>query len=182
MNLVDLLRPLDLIFRKNQIRYAMIGGYAVAAWGEERATRDVDLLCGAGDSKLLTSALNSGRIPYEHRIGDSDDPISEVIRIETGSAADPAEVDILIGIRGAPAGILDRARIVRIGSFAIPVASPEDMVILKLLGGSARDIEDATTILHLQGDKLDIKLTKRLCPGRLRGLLAEAIKASRNVR
>ena len=48
MNLVDLLAPLDSIFKRPQIGYVLIDGYAIAVWGEERATRDVDILCGAG--------------------------------------------------------------------------------------------------------------------------------------
>ena len=58
MNLTDLLGPLDLIFKKCGAPYAVIGGYAVAAWGEERATRDIDLLCHAGHTKALLDALN----------------------------------------------------------------------------------------------------------------------------
>ena len=49
MTLSALLKPLDSILKKCQIRYAVIDGYAVAAWGEVRATRDVDLLCATGD-------------------------------------------------------------------------------------------------------------------------------------
>ena len=171
MNLADLLTPLDSVFSKCKIRYAVIGGYAVAAWGEERATRDVDLLCDASDSKVLISALNEEHLHPEHRIGDEEDPISQVIRIALGTLAEPSEVDILIGIRGAPAGILDRARVVRIEGLAVPVASPEDMIILKLLGGSGRDLEDARSIVQVQGDRLDRNLTRGLCPSGLKDTL-----------
>jgi len=52
MNLPDLLKPLDAIFAKRRISYVVIGGYAVAAWGEERAAGDLDLLY-SGDTVQL---------------------------------------------------------------------------------------------------------------------------------
>jgi hypothetical protein len=56
MSLADLLRQIDAIFKNCRIPYAVIGGYAVAAWGEERATRDIDLFC-AGDSRAITELV-----------------------------------------------------------------------------------------------------------------------------
>jgi|WetSurMetagenome_2_1015567.scaffolds.fasta_scaffold17818_8 predicted nucleotidyltransferase len=163
MNLADLLRQIDAIFKNCRIPYAVIGGYAVAAWGEERATRDIDLFC-ADDSRAVTEFLKKENLHFERRTGDADDPISEVIRIDMGAAADPFEVDILMGIKNAPAGILNRIRMLNIESIAVPVASPEDIILLKLLGGSARDLEDAKSIVQIQGKRLDVNLMKLLCP------------------
>jgi predicted nucleotidyltransferase len=174
MNLVDLLKPLDSIFEKIQIPYLVIGGYAVAAWGEERATRDLDLFC-AGNSSVIINAFKEAQLRFEHRTGDYDDPISEVIRIEMGCLTDPFEVDILIGIKNAPEGIFNRARAVNIEGLDIPITSPEDLIILKLLGGSARDLEDAKSIVQIQAKKLDIKLIKQLCPEYLKGVLDQLL-------
>jgi predicted nucleotidyltransferase len=177
MTLSALLKPLDSILKKCQIRYAVIGGYAVAAWGEERATRDVDLLCAAGDSRKILREIEREGLDFEHRIGDADDPISEVIRIEMGSVIEPAEIDLLIGIRNAPPGIFDRVRTVRIENLAIPVACPEDMVILKLLGGSGRDLEDAKSIVAIQGNRIDLNLVRALCPAQIKGTLEQLLRA-----
>lgn len=177
MNLTDLLGPLDLIFKKCGAPYAVIGGYAVAAWGEERATRDIDLLCHAGHTKALLDALNGEHIRFKHRIGDYDDPIPEAIQIEMGPDSGPFEADILIGIRGAPHNIFDRVRTVAVEGLDIPVVSPEDLVILKLLAGSARDLEDAKSVVLVQGDKLDLNLIRRLCPEHLRQSLQKLMES-----
>lgn len=174
MSLADLLRPIDTIFKNCQAPYAVIGGYAVAAWGEERATRDIDLLC-KGDSRGIIEALRNEHLEFEHRTGDWDDPISEVIRIEAGETDDIFEVDILFGIKNAPAGLFDRIRILNIEGLALPVTSPEDMILLKLLGGSPRDLEDAKSIVQIQRNKLDSELMKRLCPNNSKSLLEELL-------
>jgi hypothetical protein len=170
MNFPDILKQIDALFKNCRIPYALIGGYAVAAWGEERATRDIDLLC-THDSSDVIAELKKERLQFEHSIGDWDDPISEVIRIDMGAAANPFEVDILFGIKNAPAGILNRVRPIQIENLVIPVASPEDMLVLKLLGGSPRDLEDAGSILQIQKNKLDLNLLRGLCPENVRNAL-----------
>lgn len=178
MNLHDVLAPIVGLLERTRIDYAIIGGYAVAAWGKLRATRDVDLLCGIKDLDSLKSALKAAGLGFEHRVGDVDDPISNVIRIDAGSADDLYEIDVLAGIRGAPAGLLQRSRTVHIENLALKVASPEDMIILKLLGGSALDIEDASGILRIQNRTIDRALLEQICPNPLKdalaGLLMEA--------
>ena len=171
MSLRDILAPLDELFKQRNIRYAVIGGYAVAAWGEVRATQDVDLLCSAKDLNNLKAVLSKAKLDFEHRTGDADDPISDVIRIQAATASGPYEVDLLVGIRGAPEGILDRSRCVQIDDLDVPVASPEDMIILKLLGGSARDVEDARSIVRAQAERLKISLVRQLCLPSLKNTL-----------
>jgi predicted nucleotidyltransferase len=163
MNFIDLFGKIDAIFCKCQIAYAVIGGYAVAAWGEERATRDIDLLC-LSDSQKIIKTLQEENLQFEHRLGDWDDPISEVIRIDLNDKDSLFEVDILIGIRNAPSGILDRLRKLTIEGVTIPVAAPEDVILLKLLAGSSRDLDDAKSILQIQGAKLDFDLIRQMCP------------------
>lgn len=164
MSLRDILAPINDLLSQQGIHYAVIGGYAVAAWGEVRATRDIDLLCSKLDLDDLKRAFGLANLEIEHRTGEPDDPISEVVQLQAGTASNPYEVDIIAGIRGAPEGIIRRARTIPIDDLNIPVASPEDMIILKLLGGSARDIEDARSIIRAQANKLDLSLIRRLCP------------------
>jgi hypothetical protein len=175
MNFLELLGKIDAIFLKCGIPYALIGGYAVAAWGEERATRDIDLLC-LSDSQELIKALKEDRLPFEHRIGDWDDPISEVIQLDMGDMGNPFEIDILFGIKNAPIDLFKRIRKLHVENSIIPVASPEDMVLLKLLAGSARDLEDAKSILQVQGTKLDVNLLHQICPDRLKDALEKLLR------
>jgi len=175
MNLADLLRPLDLIFKKCRARYAVIGGYAVAAWGEERATRDIDLLCNVGHTKALLDALNSEHIRFKHRIGDYDDPIPEAIQIEMGAVMGHSKRTSLLGYAMRHTAYLIASRTVTVEGLDIPVVSPEDLVILKLLAGSARDLEDAKSVIHVQGDKLDLALIRQFCPEHLRQNLRQLL-------
>jgi predicted nucleotidyltransferase len=173
MNLHVVLAPFIGSLERARIEYAIIGGYAAAAWGELRATRDIDLLCSVKDLDLVKSALKASGVGFEHRMGDFEDPISDVIRIDVGTAEDLYQIDVLAGIKGAPAGLLQRSRTVQIENLALKVASPEDMIILKLLGGSALDIEDARGILRIQDRSINRSLLNQICPDLLKGALAD---------
>jgi len=152
----------------------LIGGYAAAAWGEARATRDIELLC-LSDSQKLIKTLKEDRLQFEHRIGDWDDPISEAIRLDLVDMASPFEFDILFGVKNAPIDLFKRIRKLHIENSIIPVASPEDMVLLKLLAGSARDLEDAKSILQVQGTKLDVNLLHQICPDQFKDALEKLL-------
>jgi predicted nucleotidyltransferase len=162
--LSDLLGPFDRLLRACGIPYVLIGGYAVAAWGTVRATQDVDLLCETADAKRLADLLTASGYRTDYRVGDPDDPVSAVVRVEVALGDALHRLDFLSGIRGAPPGIIERARKVTLDGVDLPVASPEDMVILKLLAGSARDLEDARGIVLTQGPGLSRELLRSLCP------------------
>jgi predicted nucleotidyltransferase len=170
MSLFAIFTRLDHFFNREQIPYAVIGGSAVAVWGEIRATQDIDLLCSVADIKRITDSLTREGLKFEHRTGDSDDPISDVVRIDLGDALPSCEVDIL-GIRGAPAGILERRIRIQVQGHSVPVVAAEDLIVLKLLAGSARDLEDARKIVHLRRERIDRLLLRRLCPSELNAAL-----------
>lgn len=51
--------------------------------------------------------------------------------------------------------------IVRGGGEPVPVVSPEDLVVTKLLAGRAKDVEDIRGVLRERGDRLDLELVRR---------------------
>jgi predicted nucleotidyltransferase len=174
MSLADLFGPLDELLRRSGVRYAVIGAYAVAAWGTIRATRDLDLLIETKDIDLLRAALSQAGFDFEYRPGDPDDPIQCVLRLI--SEGGPQEIDVLAGIKGSPPGITDRVAVVELSRLKLRVAAPEDVIVLKLLAGSLQDIEDARAILRTQGTLISRHLLLQLCPAHLQGTLQSLLQ------
>jgi len=176
MTLQELLVAVDRIVAKSSIPYAVIGAYAVAAWGEVRGTRDLDVLIEAADLERLVPTLGQDSANIELRRGDEDDPIAAVIRMVVGHGADRQSVDIIAGIRGIPVGIVARAHRIELAGRSVAIASPEDMLILKLRAGSARDVEDARSIVRVQGKRLSRALLAEICPPDLAPRLADLLR------
>jgi predicted nucleotidyltransferase len=182
MTLRDALEFLQRTLGESSISYAVIGAYAVAAWGTVRGTRDLDLLNEPRDLDALVTALDRSRERAEVRRGDDMDPVSAVVRLALGSRPHRQEVDILAGIRGVPARIVTRARPIVLDGVTVPIACPEDMIILKLRAGSARDLDDARGIVQVQGPRLERKLLDEICPDDLRPALAQLLGEFRRSR
>jgi hypothetical protein len=147
------------------IRFALIGGAALAAWGRTRATGDVDILIGLGPEgespeDRLKRAMNALReAGFAHleradrrRIGDQTIlhfwfPLREQglsIRLDIIQASGPDSREVL-----------DRAVMRKVDGFSLPVASCEDLVLLKLAAGRPVDLADARDLLAVNRDALD---------------------------
>lgn len=141
------------------VPFVLAGGHAVAAWGMVRSTRGIDFLADVrGDLvRKLASELKEAGLKAVLRKGDDLDPLRGVIRIESSVSEDAESVEIVLGIRHMPKGIFERASSLDFLGLRVPVVSPEDLIVLKLLAGGPIDLEDAKSILEIMKGKLDRK-------------------------
>jgi len=157
----DLL-PIVKVLRKAGIPFALAGGYAVAAWGVVRATRDIDFLAAVPPDRFneLLRELRQAGFKAFHRVGDEADPVRGVISLESTKNSDMEPVEIILGIKQMPTGIFERAQPIPFFGMEIPVTSPEDLIVLKCLAGGPVDLEDARAIFAIMKTKLDLKYLK----------------------
>lgn len=124
------------------IRHALIGALALAAYGVNRATVDLDLF--ATDASCLrpdfwTDLRNRG-ISVEVRKGDLTDPLAGVVRFRT---AGESPIDLVIGKFAWQAKLLERAEPIG-GTLVVRAA---DLVLLKLYAGGLQDAWDVQQLL-----------------------------------
>ncbi|MCX6558269.1 MAG: nucleotidyl transferase AbiEii/AbiGii toxin family protein [Candidatus Aminicenantes bacterium] len=156
------LLPILKVLREAGVPFVLAGGYAVAAWGTVRATRDIDFIAAVAPDKipaLIKEFIKAG-FKGNYRPGDEDDPVRGVIGLERVDAEAAEPVEIILGIKKMPADIFARARQIRFFGVEVPVTSPEDLIVLKCLAGGPVDQEDARSILKIMRDKLDLEYLK----------------------
>lgn len=121
--------------------FALVGGLAVSAWSPPRATMDVDLLVLVESNNLnqLVKALCDAGMNAELRRGGADDPVPCLIRADS--------LDIIVATKKYEAEAIEQSIAVTIAGKAIPVASPEFLIILKLKAGGPRDLLDVQELL-----------------------------------
>ena len=143
---------LDLL-EKHQIPYALIGGLAIAVIGRERFTKDVDFTIAIDENKAkmleshfkndpsykvhLISFVSSSKIPDMFRIFWKDVP-----------------VDLLVANCDFQVELVERAFSETVSGRTIKIATPEDMIVLKLIADRPRDREDIE-VLRKRYDQLD---------------------------
>jgi len=123
----------------------------MAVHGVSRATYDVDLL--ALDPACLApatwAALKQRGVSVDIRRGDADDPLAGVVHLAEGVGA---PIDLVVGRSAWQAGVLDRATPRSVEGSLVPVASPTDLVLLKLYAAGPQDAWDVEQLLSA-GDR-----------------------------
>jgi hypothetical protein len=153
-NLFITVRTLQARLDKAGIASIIIGGVAIAVWGEPRVTRDVDLkvMLGREEAGRLLTVLAPDYVSL------LPDPITALHRQAMLFVQDEAGTRLDLLLADTPYDVLaiQRGRDIEVQSgLTIRVCSPEDLIIYKLISTRPRDHEDAAGVVRRQGDALD---------------------------
>lgn len=157
------------------LRFALLGGLAVSTWGVIRATQDIDFIADCDPSPIrniplrekLKKSLEEQNTSVEWRVGDYDDPIPLLLRVELSPKFQSVGADILWAHKRWQREALQRAIDVDVDGSKIPVLHPEDLILMKLDAGGPQDLLDVERLLTVGQPQLDLERLKKSA-GRLR--------------
>lgn len=125
MNFVHVLATLIRQLDEQKIRYALIGGFAMALRGVQRATMDLDFILMLDDLARADGVL----VQLGYRREFHSENVSHYLNPDAAWG----RIDILHAFRGPSLGMLRRAARLPVGpDLALPVATIEDIIGLKL--------------------------------------------------
>lgn len=135
--------------RENRLihAYALVGGFAVSAWGVARATQDIDLAVALGTSEPKALAAHLGAT-YEP--GDADDPLRGVFRLVIESEGGEVPVQLLVLPPKWADEVFGGIEPVKVLSCTVPVVNWQSLVLMKLYAGGPVDLQDARGIIAVQ--------------------------------
>jgi uncharacterized nucleotidyltransferase DUF6036 len=150
-SLVDALVEAHEILEGTDVAHALCGGIAANLYREDvRATMDVDFYLVVGAAELVGLARTFEAAgwraqPYWRK--------AELLRMEKH---DTPRVDCLIASTDYERSAIRRAVEARVEGTRIPVLTPEDLIVFKLVAGRARDYEAVAAIVNAMSDDLDV--------------------------
>jgi hypothetical protein len=148
--LTEIIRRLDDAQAHHLLeRYALIGGFAVSAWGVPRATHDLDFALALGSADPVTL---SRHLLADFQMGDPDDPLRGVFRT-TSVLSEGHSIPVqLVLFPSTWTSMIFRDGIESLEIFGcmVPVVSWQSLVLLKLYAGGPQDLVDAQQILALR--------------------------------
>jgi hypothetical protein len=126
MDFKQVLALLIAEFEKEQVQYAVMGGFAMGALGIIRATADLDFLINNTDLSKIKKIMKQ----HGYRCRYQSENISQYISDLTFFG----EIDFLHAMRERAIGMLSRAKEISVfdGTLKIRVLIPEDIIGLKL--------------------------------------------------
>jgi hypothetical protein len=155
----DPLRLRELLARliEADVRFVLVGGLAVNAWGHLRATRDVDFVPDPDPANL--ARLNSllvdlgGKVDVDGKLLDGS-AISTFLRTgdRTLVATELGQVAVLQGLPQVPpfAALDEQAEDVDLDGLVVRVCSLEHLIQMKRSSERARDGEDLAALEAIQ--------------------------------
>ncbi|WP_447598638.1 hypothetical protein [Nitrospira sp. Nam80] len=147
--LAEIIRRLDDARARHLLeRYALIGGFAVSAWGAPRATRDLDFALALGSADPLSL---SRHLQADFQAGDTDDPLRGVFR--TSIVGDDRSVPVQLVLLPSPwTSVIfgNQIESLEILGCMVPVVSWQSLILLKLYAGGPQDFIDAQEVLALR--------------------------------
>jgi predicted nucleotidyltransferase len=135
------------------VRFVLVGGLAVNAWGYLRATRDVDFVPDPDPENLvrLNALLRDlgGKVDVDGKLLDGS-AISTFLRTgdRTLVATELGQVDVLQGLPQVPpfAVLEEKAKDVDLDGLVVRVCSLEHLIQMKRSSERARDREDLAAL------------------------------------
>lgn len=157
MNLYDEFFSVTSLFNKLRIRYAVVGGIALAFHSVPRFTRDIDILVRNDDMDLLRTAMD--RLGYEETaepwmLANTTLTLRRFLKIE---GEDEIMIDILVANSEEHYMIIQSADLAESRVGTVPIATKLDMIWLKRSRNSAQDRVD---ILELENNDEDRESSK----------------------
>jgi Nucleotidyl transferase AbiEii toxin, Type IV TA system len=137
----------------------VFGAQAAMVHGASRLTADVDVTVHLGDRSIhdLSEALLRRELVL--RVDDTEFLEQTRVLPVTHEPTD-IPVDIILAGPGLEELFLRRAVIHDVEGVPVPVASAEDLVVMKILAGRPKDLEDIVAVLAAGGEGMDIAMLR----------------------
>ena len=135
------------------LRYAVVGGLAVGAWGVSRSTRDADLYAELPSDRR--ASLQRALEEAGFHVPAMDDEL-QTFGVFRSRSADGIFVDIFAAVGPLGEQLLDRRRQIEVFDTKLWVTAPEGLFLLKAFSDRARDFEDLVALASLTKLQLDV--------------------------
>jgi len=116
-------------------------------YGEPRLTKDIDVTVAKEPEEVEEVIEAVNEMGLDILVDDAAGFVSQTYVLPTHEPSSGIRVDFIFSSSDYERQAIRRARSVRMGKAFVRVATPEDVVIHKIVAGRPRDIEDTKGVL-----------------------------------
>lgn len=148
--LAEALAALARVLEKLEAPWYLFGAQAALLYGAARLTADVDVTVQLGDRQTAELVRALEKAGFRLRVRDVGEFVARTRVLPIVHRRSAMPVDLVLAGQGLEERFFRRRRRRMIDGVRVPVASPEDMVVMKVLAGRGKDEDDAVAILAAQ--------------------------------
>lgn len=161
------------VLRRQNVSWYLLGAQAVIYWGRPRLSADVDVSVSFPLDRVSDLAAALAEEGFRPLVEDVDEFVARTRVLPLGHEGTGMPIDMIFGGPGLEDEFRERAIPVAIGGETVPIITPEDLLVTKILAGRPKDIEDARGLIAVRGAALDLERVRSLL-----GLLEAALSRS----
>lgn len=162
-SLEEVVKDVVAALAEARVPYVIVGGVAVAGWGNIRTTGDVDVLLNLALEDVPRFLSSLKRRGLDTSAYEVESALRERSHFTIFDKRSEYHVDAKGLYSDADRQTFSRRKRIRVGGVSCHLSSPEDLIAHKLLFGSEQDIRDAEAIYARQKDRLDMAYLRRKC-------------------
>jgi hypothetical protein len=142
-------------------RWYLFGAQAAIVWGSPRLSADVDVTVETSAEKTSSVVAAMRDQGFDLVVGDAEFiERTRVLLFVHRSTRMP--IDVVLAGPGLEEQFLERAVDVALHDEQIPVISPDDLIVTKILAGRPKDIEDVRAVILARRHELDLDRVRSL--------------------
>ncbi len=141
-----LLAQLSEALDNHNIPYMVIGGQAVLVYGEPRFTKDIDITLGVGVDRLDDVLKIVDAIHWRVLTPTPADFVQKTMVLPCQEDVTGVRLDLVFSFSPYERQAMERVRRIAFLGKEVRFASPEDLIIHKVVAGRARDLEDVKVV------------------------------------
>jgi predicted nucleotidyltransferase len=142
-------------FKSARVSGAVIGGVAVSIQGHPRYTQDLDALVVLDDSNWPAFIAPAAKFGFSARVPDVLEFARQTRMLLLLHDPSGVPLDVSLGCLAFEEELIERAQPVKLRRLTVPIAAPEDLIILKAVAARPQDLADIDIVLSA-GHRLDL--------------------------
>lgn len=150
----ELLRSLTRVMSEQDLRWYLFGAQAAIIWGSPRLSADVDVTATVELDATGSFIQAMERHGFDN-LCDDPDYVARTRVLPFVHRRTRMPLDVVLAGPGLEEDFLARAVPVNIRDLTIPVISPEDLIVTKVLAGRPKDIEDVRGVIRERRAAID---------------------------
>ncbi|MFP6663430.1 MAG: hypothetical protein VCC00_04440 [Deltaproteobacteria bacterium] len=154
--LADLLADLGSALQAAGRDWYLFGAQAAVLYGSARLTADVDATVDAPLEVVEALLVPLALWHFEARVENPTDFARTTRVLPLLHTPSGMPCDLVLGGPGLEELFLERAEIFDVEGVRVPVARADDIVVMKILAGRPKDLEDAAAILRAAPETLNL--------------------------
>jgi len=152
----ELLANLSAALDSLGVRWYLFGAQAAILYGAARLTADVDVTVDPGAHSVAEFVEALQREKFSPRLTDLENFVERTRVLPLVHEPSRMPCDVVLAGPGIEELFLSRVQVHVVEGVTIPVASADDVVVMKVLAGRAKDLDDVVSVIRAQGSSLNV--------------------------